>query len=85
MYINITDHKEAKNKGSSGGLVHYLEKENRLDQKNEPELWFNQRGQVIEAYEARRALDGNIAKLGSNEAKFFLVNISPSQKESSST
>ncbi|MGN5955540.1 DUF5712 family protein [Sphingobacterium lactis] len=81
MYINITDRKEAQNKGSSGKLVHYLEKENRTESRNGPEQWFNGQRQDVEAYEVRRALDGNNAKLGRNEAKFFLINISPSQKE----
>ena len=81
MYINITDNKEASNKGSSGGLVNYLEKENRTEDLKQPELWFNGNRQDVEAYEVRWALDGNNAKLGRNEAKFFLINISPSQKE----
>lgn len=81
MYINITDNKEASNKGSSGGLVNYLEKENRTEQLKQPELWFNGNRPDVEAYEVRRALDGNNAKLGRHEAKFFLINISPSQKE----
>lgn len=37
MYINITDSKTANNKGSSGQLVNYLEKENRLNSAQEPE------------------------------------------------
>lgn len=81
MYINITDKKEAANKGSSAKLVHYLEKENRTENKPEPERWFNRQRCDIEAYEVRRSLDGNRAKLGNHEAKFFLINISPSQKE----
>lgn len=81
MYINITDKKETENKGSSGKLVHYLEKENRTDNRPEPERWFNGQRSDIEAYEVRRSLDGNRAKLGNHEAKFFLINISPSQKE----
>jgi hypothetical protein len=81
MYINITDTKEAKNTGSSGGLVNYLEKENRLENLKEPELWFNGQREDLEPYEVRRSLDGNTAKLCRNEAKFFLINISPSQKE----
>lgn len=81
MFINITDNKEAANKGSSGALVNYLEKENRLENGKEPELWFNGQRHDVEAYEVRRALDGNNAKLGKDEARFFLVNISPSQKE----
>jgi hypothetical protein len=81
MFINITDSKEAANKGSSSGLVHYLEKENRIYNKDEPEYWFNG-GQVrVDPYEAMRTIDNNIAKLGKDDAKFFLLNISPSQKE----
>lgn len=81
MFINISDSKEAANKGSSGALVHYLEKENRLDKESEPEYWFNGQQIKIDPYEIMKTIDGNIAKLGKADAKFFLVNISPSQKE----
>lgn len=81
MFINISDSREAANKGSSSGLVHYLEKENRLDKKNEPEYWFNGNQVSVDAYDVMRAIDSNIAKLGKADAKFFLVNISPSKKE----
>ncbi|RQO65484.1 molybdopterin-guanine dinucleotide biosynthesis protein MobB [Pedobacter sp. KBW01] len=81
MYINITDSLTANNKGSSGGLVNYLEKENRLLNKNEPEYWFNYMAENIEPYEVRQAIDNNIAKLCKADAKFFLININPSQKE----
>jgi hypothetical protein len=81
MFINISDSKEAANKGSSGALVHYLEKENRLNKKSDPEYWFNGRQIKADPYEVMKTIDGNIAKLGKADAKFFLVNISPSQKE----
>ncbi|GAC1307549.1 MAG: hypothetical protein NVSMB24_19610 [Mucilaginibacter sp.] len=81
MFINISDSKEAANKGSSSGLVHYLEKEKRFDKKNEPEYWFNGSQRNIDSYQVMRTTDSNIAKLGKADAKFFLVNISPSQKE----
>jgi hypothetical protein len=81
MFINISDSKEAANKGSSSGLVHYLEKENRLDKKNEPEYWFNGKQIDIDPYMVMQTIDNNINKLGKTDAKFFLVNISPSQKE----
>ncbi|MEH3112620.1 DUF5712 family protein [Pedobacter terrae] len=81
MYINITDSETANNHGSSRELVHYLEKENRIKDKPEPEFWFNHTGNRIESYEVRNAIDSNIAKLCKTDAKFFLVNISPSQKE----
>lgn len=81
MYINITDTATASNKGSSGGLVNYLEKENRIENKSEQEYWFNHECKKIEPYEVRNAIDNNVAKLCKTDAKFFLVNISPSQKE----
>jgi hypothetical protein len=81
MFINITDNKEAVNKGSSGKLVHYLEKENRLDNKEKPGYWFNGQQIRIEPYEVMRKIDSNIAKLGKDDTKFYLLNISPSQKE----
>lgn len=81
MFINISDNKEAANKGSSGALVHYLEKENRLDKKCASEYWFNGQQINVDPYQVMKTIDGNIAKLGKADAKFFLVNISPSQKE----
>ncbi|WP_316822564.1 DUF5712 family protein [Pedobacter gandavensis] len=81
MYLNISDSSTANNKGSSGILVHYLEKENRVLELENPEHWFNQKHSDIQAYEARRTIDQNIAKLSKTDAKFFLINISPNQKE----
>ncbi len=81
MFINITDSETADNKGSSSGLVHYLDKENRLDKEKEPELWFNGQNNNIASYDTMQALDNNVAKLSRTDAKFFLVNISHSQKE----
>lgn len=81
MYINITDSETADNKGSSGNLVHYLDKENRSDLEKVPECWFNGQRDNIASYEATQVMDRNIAKLSKTDAKFFLVNISPSQKE----
>jgi len=81
MYINITDSETSDNKGSSGGLVHYLDKENRLDKEKTPEYWFNHKQNDILSQHAQTALDHNIAKLSKADAKFFLINISPSQKE----
>lgn len=81
MFINITDSATANNKGSSGGLVNYLEKENKVYNKELPEYWFNNKRQDIQPYEVRHSIDNNIAKLCKSDAKFFLVNISPSQKE----
>jgi len=83
MHINISNSETGNNKGSSGQLVSYLEKENRQTQnlKYEPEYWFNAQRQDIQSYEVRYRIDDNIAKLMKDEAKFFLINISPSEKE----
>jgi len=83
MFINITDSETGNNKGCCGQLVNYLEKENRtaIKEDNNNELWFNNVSNEISPQEVRIKIDNNIAKLGRNDAKFFLVNISPSQKE----
>ncbi|MDQ6532014.1 DUF5712 family protein [Flavobacterium sp. LHD-85] len=84
MYISITDSETGSNKAGSEQLVNYLEKENRAvreDAANARELWFNTASKEIIPQEVRIRIDNNIAKLGRNDAKFFLINISPSQKE----
>lgn len=81
MYINITDSETGDNKGSCGNLVSYLEKENRLPESKTPEHWFNSLNDNIKSHEVRIGIDGNVAKLGKEDSKFFLVNISPSRKE----
>lgn len=81
MYINITDSEKGNNKGSSGQLVHYLDKENRLFEELPEQRWFNGEQNGIPSYEVRSSLDQNVAKLCRDDAKFFLINISPSQKE----
>jgi hypothetical protein len=84
MHINITKSETGNNKGSSGQLVAYLEKENRLAEKldqQQVEYWFNQARGNIQPYEVRQGIDNNVAKLSKDDAKFFLINISPSEKE----
>lgn len=80
-HINITTSASGSNAGSSSGLVEYLEKENKLRPEEKAELWFDQQRADIRSYEVRQGIDGNTAKLKQHEAKFYLVNISPSQKE----
>jgi len=84
MHINITKSETGNNKGSSAQLVAYLEKENRLVEnldQQQVEYWFNHERVNIQPYEVRSGIDNNIAKLSKDDAKFFLVNISPSEKE----
>ncbi|QXV65976.1 molybdopterin-guanine dinucleotide biosynthesis protein MobB [Mucilaginibacter sp. 21P] len=85
MHINITKSEAGNNKGSCEQLVAYLEKENRLaealDKFAVPESWFSHQRDDVQVYEVRQSIDNNIAKLSRDDAKFFLVNISPSEKE----
>ena len=80
-HINITASSSGSNAGSCGQLVDYLEKENNLKPEHKAELWFNQGRDDIRPHEVRQDIDTNTAKLKQSEAKFYLVNISPSQKE----
>lgn len=80
-HINITSSSSGSNAGSCGQLVEYLEKENNLKAEHKAELWFNQGRDDLRPYEVRQGIDANTAKLKQSEAKFYLVNISPSQKE----
>jgi hypothetical protein len=86
MHVNITKSETGNNKGSSGQLVAYLEKENRIAEAQHnnirgPEYWFNHSSDAIQPYEVRQAIDNNVAKLSKDDATFFLVNISPSSRE----
>jgi len=85
MFINITTSETGDNKGSSGALVNYLEKENQIQVEKGKGLgqenWFNGIGNDIRRQEVRMKIDRNIAKLSRSDSKFFLINISPSQKE----
>ncbi len=80
MHINITNSETGGNKGSSAQLVNYLDKENRDPVNKRHECFFNHERRDILSLEARILLDNNIACLGTNDAKFFLINISPSGK-----
>jgi hypothetical protein len=85
MHINISKSETGNNKGSSSQLVNYLEKENRIlyeqHPQQKPEYWFNQESEQVQPYQVRYNIDHNIDRLSKDEAKFFLVNISPSENE----
>lgn len=80
-HVNITSSSSGSNAGSCGQLVEYLEKENNLKAEHKAELWFNQQHDDLRPHEVRQDIDSNTAKLKQQEAKFYLVNISPSQQE----
>lgn len=88
MHVHVTPPEEAKNKGSSRDLVYYLEKENYLDQEKtllkapgDREYFFSHQEDQVQPEKVIAHLDMNKKKLSKTDDKFFLVNISPSQKE----
>jgi hypothetical protein len=80
-YVNVTKSETGSNAGSCYTLVAYLEKENQGKERSQKELWFDQGRENILPEEVRQSIDGNVAKLKKSEAKFFLVNVSPSEQE----
>ncbi|KAA6437910.1 hypothetical protein FEM33_19090 [Dyadobacter flavalbus] len=78
-HVNITASETGGNTGSCGQLTDYLEKENQKLGKKE--LWFDQGCDDIGPDQVKIGIDQNVAKLKKTEAKFYLINISPSGKE----
>ncbi|KAA6331505.1 hypothetical protein EZS27_019896 [termite gut metagenome] len=70
------------NTGSCFGVVSYLRHEDakRQEQGEQVEPFFNQRGTVT-SREVTEKIDNNRAKLGGDDAKFYVITVSPSQKE----
>ncbi len=79
MYISLGKGEKTANTGSCGVLVTYLEKENK--EAKEPAYFFDHERDQVLPEEVIEKIDGNIQKLGKSDAKYFMVTISPSQKE----
>jgi hypothetical protein len=62
------------NAGSCGGLVNYLEKQERGQ-------WFSQEREGMRAGEVTPGIDGNKRNLGKDDEKFYQVIIGPSKEE----
>jgi hypothetical protein len=67
--------------GSSGGLVEYLEKENKLKPEQQAELWFSQNREQLAGHEVVAQIDHNKRNLGREDAKYYQVILAPSQAE----
>lgn len=87
-HIGITKSELGNNKGSCRALVHYLEKENYIDQEqtqmkpiHEQEHFFSQDQDRITPSQVIQHIDKNKKQLAHKDDKFFLVNISASQDE----
>ena len=81
MHIKIDKGECGANRGSVRRLVRYLEKEDKCAEGSKTPLFFDQERTGIEASSVMAALDGNTGKLGSADAKYFMVTISPSVRE----
>lgn len=81
MYINITRSEKGSNTGSVRDLAYYLEKENQEKPAHEKNQFFSQDRDDISTQEVISALDSNNKGLKNRDGKFYLINISPSQKE----
>ena len=79
MHIKIDKGECGANRGSVRRLVRYLEKEDKCAEGSKTPLFFDQERTGIEASSVMAALDGNTGKLGSADAKYFMVTISPSE------
>lgn len=71
------------NTGSCSNVVSYLQHEDieRLQAGQEPEQFFNHDRDKISAKEVTFKIDNNKAKLSRSDAKFFVITVSPSEKE----
>jgi len=81
VYVKIHSEKGTKNRGSAKYLVDYLSKENLERDPLEHELFFDQLREDVSGYTVQNKLDWNKAKLGKNEAKFYMISVNPSQPE----
>lgn len=71
------------NTGSCSDLVDYLEHEDKkqIEQGKEIEPFFNHREERVNPNEIIKKIDQNKGGVGSDQAKFFVVTISPNEKE----
>ena len=69
------------NKGSSGTLMDYLDKEDKDKEPGEKEGFFNDEKEGISKIKARNIIDKNNVRLGEKDTKFYMLSINPSWKE----
>lgn len=71
------------NTGSCAAVTTYLQHEElkQIQAGQEPEPFFNQDRDKVSAQEVTYKIDHNRAQLGKDDAKFFVLTVSPSEKE----
>jgi len=81
MIIKITKGRQGSNKGSCTQLVNYLEKENLEKDTSDKRHFFSHELDKVSNIDVEHQIDSNHAKLNKKESKYFMVIISPSEKE----
>jgi len=79
MYISVGKGEKAANTGSCAALVNYLEKENK--EGKDKVYFFDEDREEVLPEEVIAKIEQNIQKLGKADAKYFMVTVSPSEKE----
>ncbi|WP_421805766.1 MobB family relaxase [Flagellimonas sp.] len=79
--VHNPKHSVGKNAGSVSNLVDYLDKENVGKSIDEMDEFFNHDGFFHTAAEVEKAIDNNKGKLASDETKFYMITVNPSQAE----
>ena len=71
------------NSGSCSNATDYLEHEDNknIEQGKEPEPFFNHRQEKVKSSDFVAKIDKNKAKLSREDAKFFVITVSPSSEE----
>ncbi|UZS00212.1 DUF5712 family protein [Chondrinema litorale] len=81
-YIDFTRQAGINNKGSVSTLTHYLNKEDKMMEKNgKREFYFDLDKDNITKKEVDKNLDTNRGGLKKKDAKFYMITINPSKEE----
>ena len=82
MYVSISAQYQGGGfKGSVRNFANYLEKENEGKTLEEQEHFFDQYENNVEVEQVIQEIDGNTAKLGKDDPKFYSMVVSPTQRE----
>ena len=79
MHLKIDSGEKGQHTATVQPLVRYLEKEDRACEQ--PPVFFDQSRSAVPSEEVIKVIDGNTKKLGCKDEKYFMLTISPSEKE----
>lgn len=81
MNIKVSASEKGNNKGSCLALVEYLNKENEGKEFDGHRHFFTQGEDMVTRAEVQQAIDSNHRKLSKKDAKFYMITVSPSERE----